>query len=501
MMRNVLPGVLAALLMSNILGTTSVYSETVFEQFPPIHVQGMVRDIQQLSSSEFQGRQVGTEGGRLAAEFVANRFEHLGLLPGNSPSQSNGWYQERRVAVPQFPGTVTLDFSWPGDARSHFLSQSIRVGKDFLPVLDSPSVNLEVPLVFVGYGIVDPARGIDDYAGVDVRNRVVMFLRGKPSGYPHWVTHEEKERVAREKGASGFLTLTGPHLSRYEARRGMGYAPLALYSTGEEDRPLPGCWIKEALAEQLFKSAGLRLPAIQQDLDARRPGQSRPLPILVHLAWESEQKAGTLRNVLGGIPGSASHSKDEVVIIGAHRDHFGQQAGLLFPGADDNASGTSVLLEAARLISYAAIQPKRSILFVSFDGEEQGLLGSRFYMQSPTFDRKKIMAMINVDHVGVGNGRLTVGLAHLSKTVGQQAATKSGLSGNVDLYGYFPGGDHVPFAEAGIPTITIVSSGVHESFHQTGDTVDAIQPDILAKTVRYVVAIALSLANEETIRE
>ena len=101
--------------------------------------------------------------------------------------------------------------------------------------------------------------------------------------------------------------------------------------------------------------------------------------------------------------------RDETVIIGAHRDHFGWQAGLLFAGADDNASGTALILEVARLFTTTNLKPKRSVLFVSFSGEERGLLGSKLYVRTPSHPLEKTVAMINIDHVGVGNGSLTVG--------------------------------------------------------------------------------------------
>ena len=183
------------------------------------------------------------------------------------------------------------------------------------------------------------------------------------------------------------------------------------------------------------------------------------------------------------------------MIIGAHRDHFGRQAGLVFPGADDNASGTAVLLEVARLFAESGLSPKRSLLFVSFSGEEQGLLGSRLYVDHPTRPLANTVAMINIDHAGIGNGRLTVGVTGLDKSQAAKAGEHAGAGDRVDLFGFFPGGDHVPFKEAGVPTITIVSGGPHPHFHQPSDGSHTVRPEILELTVRYVVALAWQLAN------
>ena len=457
----------------------------------------MVQDIHTLSHPDFSGRQTGTEGGHRSATYVAKRFRQLGLTPaGNLPigTQQILWGQTGPVTVTRIEAPVTLEFSFT-EAQDK-ASKSPLLGSQFLPVLDSPSINVTAPMVFVGYGISDPARGWDEYEGLDVRNRVVMFLRGKPPHYPLHIQHTEKERIAREKGAVGFITLTGPVLSRYAARRGMGHQPLAFYTNTKNERPLSGVWINGEIGSELFQAQGLSLQDIQETLNQKRIVQSKELQTLVHMKWESNQHAGSLVNVLGMIPGSDPILKHETVILGAHRDHFGEQAGLLFPGADDNASGTAVLLELARVLMKGHA-PKRTILFASFSGEEQNLLGSSWYVQHSTRSLNKTVAMINVDHVGIGNGQLTVGVSKMPKDVAQLAAEKEGLSDKVKLYGFFPGGDHVPFAKVGIPTIAVVTAGKHSHFHQTSDTSDTIQPEKLQTAARFVLGITQRLANPD----
>jgi Zn-dependent M28 family amino/carboxypeptidase len=132
---------------------------------------------------------------------------------------------------------------------------------------------------------------------------------------------------------------------------------------------------------------------------------------------------------------------------------------------------------------------------VSFSGEEQGLLGSKFFVTHPVVPLPSTIAMINVDHAGVGNGRLTIGVTGLDNSVPQEAAQKAGLIDHIDLFGFFPGGDHVPFKEAGVPTVTIVSGGIHPHFHQPTDAVDTLNPTILSAAARYVVALAWRLAE------
>jgi hypothetical protein len=350
----------------------------------------------------------------------------------------------------------------------------------------------------VGYGISDPARRFDEYEGIDVRNRIVLFLRGKPEAYGAPVTQADKERVAREKGAVAFLTMTGPILSAYELRKGLAGKPLALYSQSEGERPLPGAWVSSEFSQALFPSQLMKnersMRDIQDQLNHLAP-QSTATTVLARLKWSSEQAPGILHNVLGLLPGADPAHADETIVLGAHRDHFGRQAGLLFPGADDNASGTAVLLGVARALAQSDIPLARSVLFVSFSGEEQGLLGSKLYVARPVRPMKTTIAMINVDHAGIGNGRLTVGVTGLLKPIAIEAGRRAGVGEKLDVFGFFPGGDHVPFAEAGVPTITVVSGGVHPHFHQPSDTADTVRPDILEGVARYVLALTRQLAD------
>ena len=153
------------------------------------------------------------------------------------------------------------------------------------------------------------------------------------------------------------------------------------------------------------------------------------------------------------------------------------------------------MLEVARRLAEEEKKPQRSILVVSFDGEERGFLGSKHYVGNPAWPLEKTVAMINLDHVGVGNGTLTVGVTGLAKSITQQAAEDVGLAEKIKLYGYFPGGDHVPFFEAEVPTITIVSAGIHPHFHQPLDMAATMKPEVVKTAAQFVLALLDILAN------
>ena len=464
----------------------------------------MLADVQTLSSPAFSGRQAGSEDDLRSANWVGDQFraskiglayvplDRLNVLPGAKVNPRTGFMSKPFQTVIIAP-EPTLQIS---TAR---IPDNQRLGTDFLPVLDSPSAHARAPIVFVGYGIVDIAADMNDYAGIDVNNCIVLFLRGKPEHFKGAITHADKVRIARQKGAVGYLTATGTVLSSYEKRRGVTGQHSAFYGLSPTSDNLPGAWISSSRAVQIIAGADHsnqeRLRNLQEQLNRTSGSRSFLTEYFGALEWESWQEQGSLINVIAVLPGTDPQLTHEAIVIGAHRDHFGRQAGLLFPGADDNASGTAVMLEVARVLTKAGAYPARTILFISFSGEEQDLVGSRLYVERPVVPLALTRTMINIDHAGVGNGRLTVGLTGLEKNVAVEAGQTAGLTDKLDLYGFFPGGDHVPFKEAGIPTIAVVSAGVHPHFHQPTDTTDTINPEILQTVARYVLALTWQLAN------
>ena len=427
--------------------------------------------------SGFEGRQSGTRGGELAAGYIAQR------LPA--------------AALQSFPvNTVVIDSPVQAEILSSTRRKPLRHGVDFFPVLSGASApQISSSVVFVGYGIADERGGLDEYRNVSVTGKIVLFLRGQPKAYTGRVTHAEKERTAKAKGAVGYLTVTGPILSPYEQRRGMGSQPMAFYDG--EPLPLPGLWITPAVANLLLEPMSLTLESFQHDMEGSVRSRSRETGSRMTLTMEQQHLTATAANVTGFWSGSDPELHHETIIIGAHYDHFGIQGGILFPGADDNASGTAIILEIARVLSAAEVRTKRSLLFIAFAGEEQGLVGSKFYATHPVRPLHVTKSMINVDHAGAGNGKMTVGLSRIEKTQALAAAERAGLSDQIELFGFFPGGDHVPFSEAGVPTAAIVSSGAHPDFHRPSDTPDNVNGEVLVSAARYTLSLLLTLANSE----
>jgi hypothetical protein len=460
----------------------------------------MLADIRKLSGPEFNGRQTGTHDDLASAEFIQHRFKSLYPQDlASDPLAMTNPFPDREGVQSAPVSTMVIDHA---PLLHVFLTSDYpagSIGTDFLPILDSPSADLQASIVFVGHGISDPASGFDEYAGLDVRNKVVLFLRGKPERYDKQISHADKERTARTLGAIGYLTATGPILTSYETRRGVTGRPAAFYGLTDPRQAIPGAWISTALASTILSGSqpdeADRLHTFQRRLNETLAPQSSATGVSIKLLWRSMRQQGRLHNVISIIRGRDAELQDEVIVIGAHRDHFGRQGGLLFAGADDNASGTAIVLEVARVFASAAAAPKRSIVLVSFSGEEQGLLGSKLYVTQPIMPLRSTLAMINVDHAAVGNGRLTVGVTGLDKSAAQRAGHRAGLADRIDIFGFFPGGDHVPFKEAGVPTVTVVSGGVHPHFHQPTDTAETVNPEILTAAARFALSIAWQLAD------
>lgn len=492
--------VCATLILQPLSSPAQLSTPTLEAAIESLSADRMLADIRTLSGPAFNGRQSGTIDDLRSARWVAQEFLSAGL---NLPLIRNS------SRTPSFPtgkdgtslGAMTAVISTPLMAPNpalrvgtadHLATRNL--GSDYLPIFDAPSADIQAPIVFVGYGIVDTAHGIDDYAGAGVNNCIVLFLRGKPEHYPRPVSHADKVRLAREHGAVGYLTTTGPILHPYEIRRGVTGSPSAFYGQLPPDQAIPGAWISTALAQELLTelngAAPDHLRTLQERLNHAAVSQATRTDRLASLHWETATEDGLLVNVLGMIPGTGT----ETVIVGAHRDHFGRPGGVLFPGADDNASGTAVILEVARTLTKIDVRPSQTILFISFSGEERDLLGSRLYTSRPIIPLNTTRAMINIDHAGVGNGRLTVGVTGLEKDVPLAAGKAAGIHDTLDLYGFFPGGDHVPFKEADVPTVTVVSGGVHPHFHQPTDTAETIKSEVLTATARYVLAMIWQLA-------
>ncbi len=432
-----------------------------------------------LTDPEFHGRLTGTPGSAAAAAFAADRLATAGLRP---PAGSSDYFQ-------RFPVTVAGVES----ASMELLPASaggkpavLVFFKDFLPMLFSGTGDVTGAVVFAGLGITAPALGRDDYAGVDVAGRVVMTVRGAPEDGRDWAafdSHRARTANARAHGAAGFL-----------------FAEAAVANpNGDPVAGFPMATISEDLANALLADQKLTLEELRRVL-AKGGVASFSTGRSVHLAVSARTaRDGEGANVVGVLAGSDPTLAGEYVLIGAHLDHCGDWP-VLLAGADDNASGSATVLEIARAASGLRPRPRRSLVFVLFGGEEEGLVGSRYFVQHPLPGLERCVAVFNLDMVGEGNGAWVAGgknfpaLFHALEEARDRF--EPGMLLEAGLSQGEPRADHGPFQQAGIQAVSLFGvAGSHHGYHTGEDTVWWITPRTLEAMGRLVMGAAVALAD------
>ncbi len=455
-------------------------------------------DIKSLASPEMEGRGAGTKGLTRAQHLIEKRYKEFGIPPAGV----NGYTQPFTVitgARLKSDNHVTVQ----GDSKSN-----LRINQDFVPFSFSASGEAAAPLVFAGYGVTADEFRYDDYAGLEVMDKIVVVLRYEPSGFAeksgnHGLTQHSqliaKAINARNHGAKAIVVLNG--------KLGDGEEDLLTRFgsvSGPENVGLVMVQVKNAVAESWFESAGKSLKDVQAQINSSTKPASFAFPDTLHLSLhiDVETTRATVNNVLAWLPGQS----DEYVIIGAHYDHLGRgnfdslapsQIGQIHPGADDNASGTAGVLELARLLAPQRGQLKRSILFMNYAGEELGLLGSAAWVQNPTRPLAKAVAMINMDMIGrIKDDKVYiggVGTGSTFKTVLEQAQKDAPFKIEYSASGY-SSSDHTSFVTKKIPSLFFFS-GLHADYHKPSDTWDKINAPSAARLLDMVENVAVQLAN------
>jgi Zn-dependent M28 family amino/carboxypeptidase len=442
-------------------GAGGAESEAVSSERIREHVGFLARD-------ELGGRDSGEPGLEVAAEYIANRFREFGLQPAGDEGT---YFQHFTVAhgakFGHILGAVVLD--------SRGAPRKLRPMTEVVPFGHGEPGRVEAPLVFAGYGIStteeDAKEGLsyDDYAGVDVRGKVVVVLRFTPQNEQnhepfgertrHHAALITKLRNARDHGAAGAVILTPP------PRGGGAAEPARIRDPADDLRglahrasprqpTLPALLARTEVVVELLAQAGKDLQATIDGIDAELSPNSFELPHL-RLRFDTTPGYRLLRNVVGKLPGAAAELSAETIVVGGHYDHIGrfgdqvssQNLGQIHNGADDNASGVAGVLELARVLAQGAEPPGRSVLFLCFSGEEIGLLGSRAWLEAPRRFRPRGPATRwreKPEDVGTGGGGVFPAGAIL-QTTGEKFFQKPSAPGDtctlwVEVTSTNPGG-------------------------------------------------------------
>lgn len=454
--------------------------------------QRLMSHIEILAHDQLRGRGTGSKGIDLAAGYIAGQFAAAGLLPGGPEGT---YFQDFDV---DGPSTILDDtqLNVKGDGLTAELKS------DFVPFGFSSKGDFEGDVVFVGYGITHPDQQHDDYADMDVQGKVVMMLRREPNSwhpegdYDDHARFDTKIKLAKEKGAVAVLIVN-------QDPGEDGVDGLMRFRGGGQSFGLPAMHLKRKFADKLLTQGSLSsLVALQARLEKNSAFVSAPLQG-VQLAGNVafEKKDILARNVIGILPGTGSKA-DEYIVIGAHYDHLGERNGEIYNGADDNASGTAGVIELAWELADLPHR-ERSVLFMTYSGEEMGLLGSKHYAADPTVDIEQITTMINMDMIG----RLTpddeanmlaiqgLGTGNSFESLVATQAQRAGMDYLPDPSALGPS-DHASFYRAGVPSLFFFT-GVHADYHQPGDDIEKINSIGAAEIVRLVGDIAEELINAE----
>jgi peptidase M28-like protein/PDZ domain-containing protein/PA domain-containing protein len=454
--------------------------------------------IKFLASDKLQGRGDGKPGLDEAAAYLAKRFKKFGLKPAGD----NGTYLQH------FTITVGAELGPENSLtyESGATRQTLTLGQDFTPFSFSEATHLRAPLVFAGYGITAPEFNYDDYKGIDAAGKIVVVLRHEPQendensrfAGKQLTTHAEivnKAINARNHGATGMLLVNDLGNHPGEPDELIRFGTL----TGPEEMKLAALQVKASVVDEWLKPGGQTLEGLRQAIDKDLSNHSFALDpaAQVSLSVDVERVRASVANVVGVLPGKVEKLARQCVVIGAHYDHLGlgdqhslspRQIGEIHHGADDNASGTSGLLELADDLPRGGGRLRHSLVFVAFAAEETGLLGSNYYTSHPACPLDQTLAMVNMDMIGrVAKNKLYVGGTGTSpgfKKLVEDANRQAGFDLSYSASGY-GASDHMSFAVRSVPVIFLFS-GLHSDYHKPSDTWDKINAEGGAKVVELV---------------
>ncbi|HKQ45118.1 MAG TPA: M28 family metallopeptidase [Rhizomicrobium sp.] len=474
-----------------------------------------------LASDKLKGREAGTPEYDQAADYVAAQMKQLGLKP---LGDAKGSYFQRvplLASRPKDQGVLVLR-----DAAGK--ETPLVFGKDYLPGSSplSPALKMDAPMVFVGYGLVAPEHGRDDYRGLDVKGKIVVALAGAPKFLQteeraYYRSARPRLTEAQARGAIGYLsvsTLTGeklyPFPNRVRQYRSWGMtwrdkdgAPFVAIKL-----PVVG-GVSVAGAQKLFGAQTAKILAAAETKQGVVRGFAMPFHLRAVL--NTEIKTAESKNVVGLLEGSDPKLKDEYVVLSAHLDHIGitppVKGDVINNGALDNASGVSTTLEVARLFRDGGVRPKRSALFLLVTAEEKGLIGAEYFARNPGVPLSAIVADVDLDMpiltydftdvVAFGADRSSIGPSV------RRAAARMNVKLSPDPMpdeGIFTRSDHYRFVEQGIPAVFLATGYANggEAAHKVFMAQHYHKPsDDLSQPIRYDTAAKFARLNFAITRE
>ncbi len=440
---------------------------------------------QRLCGDDFRGRLTGDAGYTKAANWTAQLFKKWGLQPFEKKYLHD--YQTAFSLVNAAEMKLFI-FKSGSSAESDFEEVKLEPLKDFFPLLFSDSGDAEAGLVFAGWGISAAELGYDDYQYLNVAGKFVLCFRGVPDNqdprFQHYDEHRVRMQTAFSKGARGLIYI---------------YPEIQANPNGDRISGFLGAQISEKAADRIFSEKGINCSELKKDLQTYKVPLSFELKSRLKFFVKADYfPQATGYNVAGFIEGSDKQLRHELIVIGAHLDHVGTHLGYIFYGANDNASGSAVVLSLAKAFAGMNRKPKRSLLFVLFGGEEQGLQGSTDFAGKLAGSSYRVKLMINLDMEGAGDQALVFysSSEQLKGIIERADKFEKSVAVMREIKGVgVRGSDYAPFFSRGVPCISVFSNGPHLNYHQPGDSIFRINPAILEKIARFTFLTTLLAAE------
>lgn len=469
-----------------------------------------------LASPELQGRETGTPGNTKAAEYIAEQFESYGVpfIPGKTT-----YFQEANFTSFRWK---EINLTVNGQPYSH-TKEYLCIPQQY-PVGASPIVINS--LTFLGYGIDDTL--YSDYRNVDVKGKHLLVFSGEPitkqetslitgtEWASDWTNDPSlKVEAARKAGAASIWIIEDEFLEMVMyARKELLNGAMEMKKPDDLNSYIPWAIISPTLGQTIAGDQIKKLIKTRDKINKKGKPANLTLPADISLSVAHDIKSIPGVNVLGYIEGTDPVKKNELVVLSGHYDHLGMRGSNIFFGADDNASGTSAILEIAQALIEAkkkGIGPKRSVLCILVTGEEKGLLGSQYYTEHPVFPLENTIANVNIDMIGrkdehhqdslytyvIGADRLSTELHDINESVNAKYTHLQldyTFNADDDPNQFYYRSDHYNFAKNGIPAI-FYFSGVHDDYHRPTDTPDKIMYDKAATIARLAFHTTWELAN------
>ena len=433
-----------------------------------------------LSDDLLEGRGTGARGGDIAAQYIAAQF----ALDGLKPAGDGGGYLQKV----EFTGVHTLPATTVSLQPEHGNALDLKLGEDYVTndQTQTDSVDIDAPIVFVGYGIEAPEYHWNDFKDVDVKGKVLLLIVNEPPSkdprffmgetmtyYGRW-TYKFEE--AARKGAIGALIVHRTDLASYgwNVVRNSWSGEQVYLSNDKEPRLKSASWIQLDVARQLFNASGLNLDEMMTSAGTRQ-FKARELPVRYKAHIVSTVRKFASYNVLGLVPGTDSGGPAQAVVYSAHYDHLGIDLTLsgdtIFNGAVDNGTGVAMVLELAHAYGASAARPPHPVLFACVTAEEKGLLGSNYLGKHLPIPAKHIALVLNFDAIPPIGVPQSVNVTGAERTTFYPTVEKTAKVFGFDIQadpepgaGHYYRSDHFSFARAGVPAFS-VNAGVKFAGH------------------------------------